>query len=75
MSTIAKLQKAIYANIDTLQRLYDQAEGLHGLIDKVNDENLKKQLIENYNEVIGTLEKHIDTTDELIKLLKKALNE
>lgn len=75
MSNIAKLQKAIYSNLDTLQDLYKQAEGLHGLIEQVNDDKLKQSLTKTYNQVIETLGKHIDTTDELIKALKKALNE
>lgn len=75
MSNIAKLQKAIYSNLDTLQDLYKQAEGLHGLIEQVGDDKLKKGLTDTYDQVIETLGKHIDTTDELIKELKKALNE
>ena len=74
MSSIDNLQHAIYSNLDTLQNLYEQAEGLHGLIDKVDDDNLKSQLTENYNQVIDTLNKHMDTTEGLIKALKKALN-
>lgn len=75
MSTISTLQKAIHSNLDTLQSLYKQAEGLHGLIDKVDDGELKNQLTQNYDDVIRTLEKHIDTTDDLLKALKKALEE
>lgn len=75
MSSIDKLQKAIYSNLDTLQDLYKQAEGLHGLIEKVNDDVLKKQLIANYDQVIETLSKHMDTTEGLIKALKRALND
>ncbi len=75
MSTIANLQKAIYSNLDTLQDLYQQAEGLHGLIEQVTDDNLKSQLADNYDSVIKTLNSHIDTTDQLIKALKKALDD
>lgn len=75
MSTIATLQKAINSNLDSLQSLYQQAEGLHGLIDKVADNSLKQELVSTYDQVIATLGKHIDTTDELIKALKKALND
>lgn len=75
MSTISSLQKAIYSNLDTLQELYEQAEGLHGLIEKVDDAELKKQLNETYDKVIDTFGKHMDTTDKLIKSLKKALQE
>ncbi len=75
MSNIAKLQKAIYSNLDTLKDLYKQAEGLHGLIEQVKDDTLKKSLTDNYDQVIETLGKHIDTTDELIKALKKALDD
>lgn len=75
MSNIAKLQKAIYSNLDTLQDLYKQAEGLHGFIEQVADSSLKKNLTDTYDQVIETLSKHIDTTDELIKALKKALDE
>lgn len=75
MSTISTLQKAIHSNLDTLQSLYKQAEGLHGLIEKVDDGDLKTQLTQNYDDVIKTLEKHIDTTDDLIKALKNALED
>lgn len=75
MSTIATLQKAIYSNLETLRSLYQQAEGLRGVIDRVSDKAAKKQLTNDYNEVIKTLEKHVDTTDELIQALKSALEE
>lgn len=75
MSSISTLQKAINSNLDTLQSLYKQAEGLHGLIEKVSDGEIKKQLTENYDEVIDTLSKHMDTTDALIRALKQALSD
>ncbi len=75
MSSISTLQKAINSNLDTLQSLYKQAEGLHGLIQKVSDDEVKNQLTENYNEVIDTLSKHMDTTDALIRALKQALSD
>lgn len=75
MSSIDKLQKAIYSNLDTLQNLYEQAEGLHGLIEKVNDESLKKDLTTTYDQVIDTLSRHMDTTEGLIKALKQALSD
>lgn len=75
MSTIANLQQAIYSNLDSLQDLYRQAEGLHGLIEQVDNDTLKESLVKTYDQVIETLGKHIDTTDQLIKALKKALNE
>lgn len=75
MSNIATLQKAIYSNLDTLQELYEQAEGLRGLIEKVPDDDLKLQLTDTYNKVIDTFSKHMDTTDKLIKSLKKALQD
>ncbi len=75
MSSILTLQKAIHSNLDTLQSLYKQAEGLHGLIEQVDDGELKTQLAQNYDDVIKTLEKHIDTTDDLIKALKSALED
>lgn len=75
MSSIATLQKAINSNLDTLQSLYKQAEGLHGLIEKVADGEVKEELTKNYNEVIETLSRHMDTTDALIQALKKALND
>jgi len=75
MTKIDKLQQAIYSNLDTLQKLYEQAEGLHGLIDKVDDESLKGELTKNYEQVIDTLSRHMDTTDGLIKALKQALND
>lgn len=75
MTRIDKLQQAIYSNLDTLQNLYEQAEGLHGLIDKVNDKTLKEDLTRNYEQVIDTLGKHMDTTEGLIKALKQALHD
>ncbi len=75
MSNIDKLQNAINCNLDTLQDLYQRAEGLHGLIDQVKDESLKQQLTSTYDMVIQTLSAHMDTTENLIKALKKALNE
>lgn len=75
MSSILTLQKAIHSNLDTLQSLYKQTEGLHGLIEQVDDGELKTQLAQNYDDVIKTLEKHIDTTDDLIKALKSALED
>ena len=75
MSTVATLQKAIYSNLDTLKSLYQQAEGLRSTIEKVTDNSLKQQLTANYDEVISTLNRHIDTTDDLIRALKRALEE
>lgn len=75
MSTIAILQKAIYKNLNTLRSLYEQAEGLKGVIDEVSDSKLKDRLTKTYDEVVKTLEEHIDTTDNLIQALKDALEE
>lgn len=75
MSSITTLQKAINSNLDTLQSLYQQAEGLHGLIEKVEAGDVKNELVKNYEEVINTLSKHMDTTDALIQALKRALND
>lgn len=75
MSNINKLQNAIYDNIDSLRDLYSQAEGLNGLINQVGDVELKKKLNDTYDKVIETLDGHIDKTSELIKALKRALND
>lgn len=75
MSSIAALQQAINSNLDTLQKLYQEAEGLHGLIEKVGEADIKKELTANYDNVINTLSEHVDTTDKLIQALKRALND
>lgn len=75
MSNISKLQEAIYSNLNTLQDLYKKAEGLHGLIEKVDNSELRSEFDQDYNNVIKTLEEHIDTTDVLIKALKKVLDD
>ena len=58
MTSIDKLQKAIYSNLDTLQSLYEQAEELQSLIDKVKDDSLKNEFAKNYDKVINTLSEH-----------------
>lgn len=75
MGNIAKLQKAIYSNLDSLRELYQQAEGLKGIIDKVDDAGIKKELTDNYDKVIKTFDEHLDTTDIMIKALKRVIND
>lgn len=74
MSNIAKLQKAIDANIDSLKSLYDQTTGLKGAIADAPEEK-KPEYEEKYSEVMDTFDKHVATTNELIKALKRALAE
>ncbi len=75
MSNIATLQKAIYSNIDSLRDIYRRTEGLQGAIKQVQSEEVRSQLVDGYNDVIKTLDKHVDSTDTLIQALKKALEE
>ena len=52
-----------------------RAERLQGAIKQVQFEDVRSQLVEGYNDVIKTLDKHMDSTDTLIQALKKALEE
>ena len=76
MSSIDALQKAIYSNIDSLREIYRRTEGLYGAIEKVQaEDDVKSQLVDGYNDVIKTLDNHVESTDVLIQALKEALKE
>ena len=71
VSQLEDVRAAIQVNIESIKSLIEQANSLSGLIEPIEDADLRDKLAENLRGIYSTIDRLIENTDTLFDELKE----